>query len=187
MRELEMRGVKEPTNIEEIKKFEQLINAKLPDDYIEWLLKHNGGHPDFDRYDLAETDPDYTHVTANIAWFCALGKEYKVNLEYEYKVFINRIPYEMISIAYTSCGNQICLGVRDPYYGKLYLWDHEMEAGAIKFVYENFGIEIAMRNTGLTEEEVKNYGDEPTYKNIYLIANSFTEFINKLRPYEETL
>ncbi len=183
MRKLEVRGAKNSNSIEEIEKFEQLIKVKLPEDYIEWLLKYNGGHPALDKFNLIETCSKADLF--GIDRFTPLGKEYKVNLEYDYEALLNRIPNEMIAIAGAHFGDQICLGVKEPYYGKVYLWDHEMEAGAIKFLYEEFGLEIAMKNTGLTEEQVKNYGDEPTYKNIYLIANSFTDFINKLYAYEE--
>ena len=61
----------------------------------------------------------------------------------------------------------------------MYFWDHELEAGAIKFVYENFGLKIAMKNIGLTAEKIINC-QEPWWENVQLIADSFTEFTKNL-------
>ena len=183
IKDIEIIDCKNPTSLKEIKKFEQLIDAKLPEDYKNFLLKYNGGHPTYNSYELIESLPDTN--SDGINWFRPLGKEYRMNLERDYNVFLNRIPYQMISIADAPCGNRICLGIKEPYYGKVYFWDHNFEAGAIKDLYENFGIEIAMKNTGLSAREIINYGDEPTFKNVYLTANSFTDFIDKLKPYED--
>jgi len=62
-----------------------------------------------------------------------------------------RIPRDMIPIARDSFGNQICIGVSGPRCGYVYFWDHE------------------------NEDE-----DEPTYRNMHLVAKSFQEFLAQL-------
>jgi hypothetical protein len=149
---LRISAIERPTNISQIKKFEILINAQLPRCYIDFLLKYNGGRPICDTYDLIEhIDKDY--FTEGISWFYALYDGYDCNIKTEYGMFKDRIPSDLIPIASAPCGNQICLCVKGVNYGKVYFWDHENEAPE---------------------------GEEPWYENVYLIANSFKEFIDKL-------
>lgn len=152
MKELKMKECKRSTNVTEIKEFEDFIEAKLPKDYIEHLLKYNGGRSEEDCYPFIEL-PALDDTIGDIHYFYALYEGDLSNLKKKYDVFKGRVPNEMISIASDACGNQICLGIREPYYGKVYIWDHELEAAD---------------------------GEPIRYDNIYLIANSFTDFINKL-------
>lgn len=158
MKDVNMREMERPINLQEIREFEQLIDAKLPEDYIEHLLKYNGGRPDKeDCYDFIEPI-DEKELYGGIHYFYALYEGDICNLVKEYQSFIGRIPHEMIPIAAVgSESNQICLGISGNYYGKIYYWVSDWESD---------------------EEGV------PVYDNIYLIANSFTEFINKLYIHE---
>ena len=56
-------------------------------------------------------------------------------------------------------GNAICLGMRGPYHGKLYFWDHEHEPAANKWD-----------------------GEIDTAQNVMLIAASFTDFVDGIKP-----
>jgi hypothetical protein len=162
MKNFQVIDAENPTNVEEIHDLERRIRNKLPKDYVEFLLLHNGGHPIRDTYKLIE--PIWNDVErgseADIAWFYALyhGEFENINKAiFTFKEFSKRIPDELIPIGRSSGGNQICLCIKGPNYGKVYFWDHNWEA-----------------------EE----GKEPTYDNIYLIANSFTDFINSLYEYK---
>jgi hypothetical protein len=90
----------------------------------------------------------------SLAWFYSISNDYNLGLSKNIMLFIHRIPKELIPIGCDGCGNQICLGVAGERYNKVYFWDHE--------------------------EEMDGEETEPWYDNIYLIANSFEEFINKL-------
>lgn len=147
---------KESTNIEEIRKFEKLIGAELPKDYVDFILRYNGGHPIADTYDLIEPINE-NETFSGIEWFYPFGEQYKNNVIRYYSLFKDRLPNDFIRIASASCGNDICICVRGENYGKVYLWDHENEAPE---------------------------GQEPWYDNVYLIANSFTEFMDKLYEVE---
>ncbi len=74
------------------------------------------------------------------------------------KNYSGRIPNSFFPIAYDSCGNLICIPVKGPDRGKVYFWDHEMEAAD---------------------------DEEPSYDNLTLIADSFEDFFNSLHEMEE--
>ncbi len=151
----------EIATIEQIKEFEQKIDAKLPEDYVKFLLQYNGGSPAQDYYDCEsriESETSYIDGVG-VSWFYTLAEDYNYNLLKNYNMFFNRMPKEMIPISSSPCGNKICLAVRGSNYGKVYYWDHDWEA-----------------------EE----GEEPTYRNIYLIADSFKKFTDNLYKLELT-
>jgi hypothetical protein len=66
----------------------------------------------------------------------------------------------MFPISYDSFGNLILIAIKNADRGKIYFWDHEMEADP-------------------------NQGEVPDYSNLTLIADSFDEFINSLHDFEE--
>lgn len=152
--------VEEPkvgTHLGAIREFEKKYSIKLPESYIEWLLRYNGGHPIYDGYRLIEPIDAKNHES-DVAWFYALYDGDVSNLEYELVVTRGRMPSNLIPIAYTSCGDQICICVGDVNYGKIYFWD-----------YNNEGFD-------------KN--GNPWWDNVFLISNSFEEFINNLYQYD---
>lgn len=81
------------------------------------------------------------------------------NLEASFKVYRERMPSTMIPIADDSGGNSICLGISGDDFGRIFFWDHESEAD---------------------EEE------QPYYKNITIIANSFRIFLDNLFEWIDT-
>jgi hypothetical protein len=165
--DIEIIKSKNSTNLFEIKKFEKKLNIELPKDYIEWLLQYNGGRPEKDGCDVIEMISEVSDGFL-VNWFYGLKYDPTYNESYElydsYESFFDRMPKELIPIACDPGGNQICLGVvKGEHYGKVYFWDHEEEA-------QNF----------VVPEEIET----PWWENVYLVANSFEEFINKLYKYE---
>jgi hypothetical protein len=138
-----------PTNIVEIKRFEELIQAKLPEDYKQFLLKNNGGHPIRKAFKLIEPINE-KNKEASIAWFYALYNGEVCNITTEFRTSREQIPDELLPIAYGH-GGEICLGVNGEYYGKLYYWTTNYSFWTVD-----------------------------DYNYLYLIANSFTDFINGL-------
>ena len=148
------------TTREKIMEFANSIKVNLPDEYVSFLLKHNGGHPENDAFDLIE--PVWNDLergkTAGVDWFLALYDGEYNNLERSY---IRCENTDFFPIAYAPGGNLICLCIKGKNYGKVYYWDF---------------------NTN-KEEDYNNIA--PTYNHMYLVANSFTEFINSF--YKEDL
>lgn len=74
----------------------------------------------------------------------------KFNLEREVEIYAGRIPDHLVPIAADPFGNVICIAVAGPSAGAVYFWDHEEE------------------------------GDVLNNDNVYLIADTFTEFLDLL-------
>ncbi|WP_414858757.1 SMI1/KNR4 family protein [Paenibacillus sp. Soil724D2] len=65
--------------------------------------------------------------------------------------YLGRLPESMIPFVDITGGDQLCIGVTEDVWGKIYFWDHDQEHFAP------------------SEEELWN--------NVYLVTNSFSEFI----------
>ncbi len=161
MKCIEVEEFEEKITIKEIEEIERIIGIKLPYAYIKHLLKYNGGHPVNDCYPLIDhilSCNILTHVKtvscdAQISWFYAIYNGEYENFLREYKIFSDRLPKGLIPIGRGAGGDLICLSVDTKTYGKVYFWDRENEAPE---------------------------GEEPWWDNVFLIANSFTDFINSL-------
>jgi len=68
------------------------------------------------------------------------------------ELFGNRLVSNVIPIAYDSCGNLICMSIGNDT-GKIYFWDHELEE--------------------MDEDKL------PSWKNMFLVADSFDDFMKK--------
>lgn len=155
-------------NNNDIESIEKLKHCILPADYKEFLLKHNGGSPNFDAFEIKNYFPDGRSSIDSIDYFFGICHD-KQSVMRSYDIFDKtkcykgRITEELLPIACDPFGNRICIGIKDQYYGKIYFWDHENEAGA--------------RNP--FDNTIK-----PWWKNITLIADSFTDLLNNLCKYE---
>ena len=146
--------------MEDITNLEKTLKLTFPDDYRSFLLKNNGGEPDRTLYKFNENGRESEDI---IHFFIGIvpDKDYS-DLEYQANYFHSqdRIPKRLIPIACDPGGNLILMGVKGPQRNKVYFWDHETE-------YEE--------------------GQIAGYRNVYLIANTFTEFLEMLEknPYED--
>lgn len=132
---------------------EEMWGFNLPKDYREFLLKTNGGQPEkplFSFYDKSDG--------SCISKFLGIKKSFNDNILLKQKDAGLRFPNNFIPIGSDVYGNLILLSVKNADRGKIYFWDHEMEA---------------------------DNGEIPDYSNLTLIANSFEEFIASLRDEED--
>jgi cell wall assembly regulator SMI1 len=88
-----------------------------------------------------------------IEYFLGINVAEHFNLERYLRVFEERIPSYLFPIATDPGGNIICIGIAGEQINKIYFWDHEFES-----------------------EE----GEKPTSDNVYFIADSLAELLNKL-------
>ena len=137
-------------NIAVIEEFENMISANLCHDYKKFLLEYNGGYPEKNAFDWVQKNAIYENVVGGDDIRYFTSIQQSI-LDYEY--LRERMPNEFVQIADDNFSNRICLGIKGSYYGKVYFWDHDWEA----------------------EDD-----EPPTYDNLSLIANSFTDFINML-------
>lgn len=131
--------------------YEQRWGIKFPDSYRDFLLKINGGIPEKKFFSYKESKDDGSLIDV----FFGIIEERRYSLLLNHLVtYDNRVPLNMLPIADDPGGNLLLLSISGSDYGKVYFWDHEMEA---------------------------DEGETPDYRNLKLIADSFEEFINGLK------
>ena len=159
MNNIEVRESERPTNLEEIAEFEKLIGAKLPEDYKQFLLKHNGGHPLMDTFDLLEPINEH-NLTTCMSWFyalyegdvCNLSLTFKYSRHYEHSKHILTDKY----IPIASCNSDdLCIVIKGEDYGKVFYFTRDW-----------------------------SFWKEEELDRLYLVSNSFTDFINGLKSEE---
>ena len=144
-----------PLNAKALDDFERSNGVKLPDDYRAFLLSSNGGRPRPDRFVyLRDGEADRSAV----ACFLGIHGGEHNRLDRDLKIYRGRLPGSLLPIATDPFGNVIALGLAGAEAGKVYFWDHELEA---------------------------DDGEEPTMENVFLIAGSLAEFLELLQKRED--
>ena len=148
--------VKNPESVEisKIENFEKDNHIVLDTIYKCFLNKENGGEPlkNIFIYNFKK------NLFSDIDCFFGIDKDKNFDLKFQNNFYKNRIPKNMIAIAEDCVTNLILLSVKGDDYGKVYYWDHEMEA---------------------------NNGEEADYSNLTFLANSFGEFIDNLKSEDD--
>ena len=165
----------------DIAQFEDIAGGKFPEDYS-WFLKNYGEsmfneavgyksvseeavylHPD-------ETElPNLTFKGSQLLLFFGKNKDDLASLDAKIDGYQGRMPGRVIPIGDDGLGNKITLSLADADYGKVYWWDHENEWDEEDYL----------------EDVGKPMPEEAKYQNMYLIADSFTEFLEKLQVVQE--
>jgi hypothetical protein len=145
-----------PTSREAIATFEVKWKVRLPDDYKLFLLSSNGGVPIPNQIMV----PTWEHCGAVVDFFYGIHDGPRFRLERAFDVYADRIPGDLIPIAADTFGNVVCIGWKGKRRGKIYFWDHEDE----------------LDENGLSRQD---------YTNVFLVANSLDEFLNKLHEHTE--
>lgn len=149
-----IRNSETPLSVEAIRKVEERLGIVLPIDYRSFLLDHNGGRPRPAVFRFKKSPGRY--ADSCVDWFLAIYDGEHDNFESYYETYKRdqqRLPAEIVPIAHDPGGNLICIAITGPCNGAVYFWDHENEA---------------------------EDGQVPTYGNVHLIANSFSEFLSSL-------
>jgi cell wall assembly regulator SMI1 len=87
-------------------------------------------------------------------FFGILGQEF-FDIDAEQETMFDRIFKHHVSIAIDDCGNRFCLSLGPSDFGSVYFWDHEEEA---------------------------DDDEDPSERNLYLVADSFTGFWQRMEP-----
>ncbi len=139
----------------EIAKIEKILGYTFPNEYKKHILKFNGGQCNPNKFKF---DNNGTIEESSIDWFLAIYDGEYDNLAHYiqiYKIQSKRMPSDLFPIAHDPGGNLICISSNPKSYGFIYFWDHE--------------------------SEINEYSDiEFMYENIYLISNSFKQFLSSL-------
>lgn len=129
----------------EIEHFERENRVKLPKRYKEFLLQWNGGYPEPSVFYISKEQG-----VSVLNKFYSIGDIDNDLVDY-IDIYEYRLPDGFIPIADDPAGNAILLGTQDPYYEKIYFWDHE--------------------------EEPQDPND---MSNMYFLANDIDEFLDRL-------
>ena len=140
----------QPLSESDIAEVESRLGFRLPAQYRDFLLAHNGGRPEPRRFAISSEKPDDRSV---VHWFFCVKEGNAYDLLTWARRTADRIPPELLPVAIDPFGNLICLSVSGVNVGKVYFWDHEKEA---------------------------REGEPPGYDNVYLVADSFQEFLDSL-------
>jgi hypothetical protein len=148
-----------PVTDNDVKKIEELIGHPLPLDYAQFLREQAGGFVSKSNAFLPLNDEPVREVFGEGFILDKLNPTREPGfphgeLSNQIRTYSGRIPDETIPVASNAFGDNLLLGVGAANTGKVYLWDHEREGIVIKSPADN----------------------------TYLIADSFSEFLNALQP-----
>lgn len=145
----------EQLNIGQIEEIENYVKLSFPQEYKDYLLQSNGGRCEPNVFGFIENEEI---TNSSIDWFLSIyDGEYDNLKDYidMYKIEEKRIPTHILPIAHDPGGNLICISCGKKDNGYIYFWDHEKEVDY-------------------------NKSDDNDYSNLYLVAKSFTKFIDNL-------
>jgi hypothetical protein len=171
---------RDPMPEDELIEIEDYLGDTLPLDYRGFVKTY--GAADFNKlveFALLEKQP--SHPVSNVLGF-AVPRYDRAPFSHFYgsrsgnhslaraiEALKGRMPETLIPIADDGGGNQICLGIKGQERGKVYYWDHNNEWDEEDFL-EDYGTPMP--------PEVK-------FQNVYLAANSFEDFIDRLEVLED--
>ncbi|GAB3939867.1 hypothetical protein GCM10028805_00780 [Spirosoma harenae] len=139
------------TSRDDIHNLEEKINSKLPADYESFLLTYNGGIPMKNRF-LINSSQGFDSISV---FFGLSFEKSHLNIDYLLDYYAERFPLGIIPVGEDPGGNYICLDANQgESYGKVYFYDHEID----------------------NEDAQGN----PTRDNLFLVADSFTEYLKSL-------
>lgn len=113
--------------------FEQRFGVVLPDDYKEFLLKHNGGKPTPRRYKTLDGV-----VESSFIRMLPLADLDAPNLVLNYTTYNQGycIPNNLIPIGEDPIGNQICMSLSGEDTGTVYHWSYDWEDEVFRASYK---------------------------------------------------
>lgn len=151
--EIQMSKTRDAVSEQQLTDIESKLDLQLPAEYKEFLLMYNGGRPKPGGF-LIQVGEAKNRSLVDF-FFCIKEGDIYDLVKY-HKRLKNRVPDCLLPIATDPFGNIICLSVSGPSYGKVYFWDHEEE----------------------TEE-----GEAPRCDNVYLISDTFNDFLKNLTDF----
>lgn len=141
----ELRGTK-PTSGPAVERLEHNLGATLPADYRAFLLRTNGGVP------FPEDAYRHERYSSILSMFYSVEHErVSFTIAQNRLAFDERIPTDLLTIACDLGSNQICIGIGDDNYGRVYFWMRADEARP---------------------------GETVDYSNVGLVADTFEEFLS---------
>jgi cell wall assembly regulator SMI1 len=127
----------EPITEDKLSQFEKELGRQLPQDYRQFLLRHNGGKPNPGKFSV---DIDGFRNTTVVQRFLGFHDTDADSFSRYSKIYENRIPDNLLPIATELSVDLICISINGDDYGKVYYWDHNWEVTEGKPDYSNVHI-----------------------------------------------
>ena len=128
--------------------FEAQIGYRLPEDYRRFLLEHNGGVPSPNCFTIsAEQGNDVL-----VGFFGLHSGQSYLRIDEAVEMIDDRLFPGLLPIGTDPFGNCMCVGLVEPYRGRVYFWDHEVASEL----------------------------DVPGSKGVILVAESFQAFLDSM-------
>ncbi|MEW4452008.1 SMI1/KNR4 family protein [Bremerella sp. JC817] len=170
-----------PATHSEITDVEKQIGVCLPKAYRQFLLTcgastFNGASPDNPHIVFCSKNPLPSHISeTSKGLFDAFygGKRDEsdpYSLQVRIQCFTGRMPESIIPIGDDGGAGQICLGIKGNEAGKVYYWDQANEPLDEEDYLEDYGVPRP---------------PEAMFQNVYEIADSFGDFLQRLEIMEE--
>ena len=133
-------------NEEKLQMFENELKVKLPVDYKEFMLAHNGGMPEDDLMFNYHNSVNNKESRSLIQMFYIIYEEenYEIyNLKNICFTLWNdkALTKDYLAIAEDPAGNYVCISLNAETYGNIYFCNHEYEEG---FLWNTVSLESNM-------------------------------------------
>lgn len=109
---------------EKMQALEERLDIVLPEQYRDFLLRHNGGTPDPALFECAGGGG------SSVRSFLGVHEGPHSNFEVIFlalKVTRKALPDNVVAVAEDGGGNKVCLSLAGADVGSVYFWDHERE------------------------------------------------------------
>jgi len=118
-----------------IEKVESILGVKFPNDYIEIIIKNNGGYPKPNRFNLNGNEEVFNNLLSFDEEDCS-------NIINTYNDTKDRLIEKIIPFAEDPFGNMICFDYRNNNQPVIVFWEHEIafndKEKAIKYICNSF-------------------------------------------------
>ena len=157
--ELFRKPVCEPTDESAVRRLEERLGVPLPASYRGFLLSHNGGYVvSGSGIDFWDGDWKDTLPLLSLLALCDEGEYDSIQEHLRMYVEDSRIMRSFLPIGACGTGDKICLKIKGEKVGSVYGWIFEEEQ----------------------EPEDVEAENEAGWANMYLLAEGFDEFIEKI-------
>ncbi len=112
-------------SLEKLQELEKRLAIRLPHQYRDFLLQHNGGTPNPNLFDCVDGGGSFVQS------FLAIQEGAHSNFEGYFialKATSKVLPDNIVAVAKDGFGNLVCLSFVGEDAGAVYFWDHERQA-----------------------------------------------------------
>ena len=148
-----------PLALERLQAAVAALRVQLPEDYVRFMLRYNGGRPKPSGFDVRWVDRQAVGQdwrTSSLSMLFPVADPPADSLvRMNQLTFAGRVPADTLAIGSDAGGNLLLLALGGPWVGKVLFWvkDHEVESGQLPG-YENVGL-IADNFTDLLDHRLR--------------------------------